>query len=75
MSHFKLDINDRDVSFPKILRIYQRIDKNIFHWAKCNEPIANSAHAEQILDFPSLSEILQIVLTSKALILRKVLSI
>ena len=36
--HFKLNINDWDISFPKILRIYQWIGKNIFHWGKCNEP-------------------------------------
>ena len=29
-SHFKLNINDWDVPFPKIVRIYQWIGKNIF---------------------------------------------
>ena len=38
-SHFKLNINDWDIPFPKILRIYQWIGKNIFHWRKWNEPI------------------------------------
>ena len=38
-SHFKLNINDWDIPFPKILRIYQWIGKNIFHWGKWNEPI------------------------------------
>ena len=38
-SHFKLKINDWDISFPKILRICQWIGKNIFHWKKWNEPI------------------------------------
>ena len=38
-SHFKLKINDWDIPFPKILRIYQWIGKNIFHWGKWNEPI------------------------------------
>ena len=38
-SHFKLDINDWDIPFPKILRIYQWIGKNIFHRKKWNEPI------------------------------------
>ena len=38
-SHFKLKINDWDIPFPKILRIYQWIGKNIFHWEKWNEPI------------------------------------
>ena len=38
-SHFRLNINDWDIPFPKILRIYQWIGKNIFHWGKWNEPI------------------------------------
>ena len=38
-SYFKLNINDSDIPFPKILRIYQWIGKNIFHWGKSNEPI------------------------------------
>ena len=38
-SHFKLNINDWDIPFPKILRIYQWIGENIFHWGKRNEPI------------------------------------
>ena len=38
-SHFKLNINDWDIPFPKILRIYQWIGKNIFHWGKWNEAI------------------------------------
>ena len=29
-SHFKLKINDWDIPFPKVLRIYQGIGKNIF---------------------------------------------
>ena len=33
-SHFKLNINDWDIPFPKILRIYQWIRKIIFHWGK-----------------------------------------
>ena len=43
-SHFKLNINDWDIPFPKVLRLYQWIRKNIFHWEKWNEPISNSAH-------------------------------
>ena len=38
-SHFKLKINDWDISFAKILRICQWIGENIFHWGKWNEPI------------------------------------
>ena len=38
-SHFKLNINYWDIPSPKILRIYQWIRKNIFHWGKWNEPI------------------------------------
>ena len=38
-SHFKLNINDWDIPFPKILRICQRIGKSTFHWGKWNEPI------------------------------------
>ena len=38
-SHFKLNLNDWDNPFPKILRIYQWIEKNIFHWGKWNEHI------------------------------------
>ena len=38
-SRFKLNINDWDISFPKILRIYQWIGKNNFHWGKWNESI------------------------------------
>ena len=37
-SHLKLNINDWDIPFPKILRIYQWIGKNIVHWGKCKEP-------------------------------------
>ena len=37
--HLKLNIYDGDILFPKILRIYQWIGKNIFHWGKCNEPM------------------------------------
>ena len=38
-SHFKVNINDWNIPFPKILRIYQWIGKNIFHWEKWNNPI------------------------------------
>ena len=38
-SHFKLKINDWDIPFPKILKIYEWIGKNIFHCGKWNEPI------------------------------------
>ena len=31
-SHFKIGINDGDIPFSKILRIYQSIGKN--HWRK-----------------------------------------
>ena len=48
-SHFKLNINDWDISFPKILRIYQWIGKKIFHWGKWNEPLANSVHTTNYL--------------------------
>ena len=41
-SHFKLKINDWDISFAKILRICQWIGKNVFHWGKWNEPIKKS---------------------------------
>ena len=37
--HFKLNTNDWDIPFPKILRICQWIGKNIFHWEKWSEPI------------------------------------
>ena len=37
--HFKLNINDWDIPFSKILRIYQWIGKNVFPWRKWNEPI------------------------------------
>ena len=43
-SHFKLNINDWDIPFSKILKIYQCIGRNTFHWGKWNEPIGNSAH-------------------------------
>ena len=33
-SHFKLDINDWDIPFPKILRIYQWIGKNVLHYGE-----------------------------------------
>ena len=33
-SHFKHNINDSGISFLKILRVYQWIGKNIFHWGK-----------------------------------------
>ena len=33
------NLNERDIPFPKILRICQWIGKNIFHWKKWNEPI------------------------------------
>ena len=48
-SHFKLNINDLDIPFPKILRIYRRIGKNFFHWEKWNEPIGNNAHTTKYL--------------------------
>ena len=48
-SHFKLNINDWDLSFPKILRTYQWIGKKIFHWGKWNEPLANSVHTTNYL--------------------------
>ena len=38
-SHFKLNIYDWDIPFPKVLRICQWIWKNIFLWGKWNEPI------------------------------------
>ena len=37
--HFKLNIINWGISFPKMLRICQWIGKNIFHWGKWNEPI------------------------------------
>ena len=51
-SHFKLKINDWDISFPKILRICQWIGKNIFHWGKWNEPIKliRECNKEKIFD-------------------------
>ena len=33
-SHFKLNINDWDIPYPKTLRIYQWIGKNIFHYGE-----------------------------------------
>ena len=33
-SHFKLNIDGGDIPFLKILRIYQWIGKNIFHWGR-----------------------------------------
>ena len=48
-SHFKLNINDSDILFPKILRIYQWIGKIIFRWWKWNEPIGNSTHTAEYL--------------------------
>ena len=37
---------------PQILRIYQRIGKNVFHWEKWHfEPIANSVYTEELLAF------------------------
>ena len=47
--HFKLNIDDWDIPFPKTLRIYQWIGKNIFHWGKWNELIGNSAHTTECL--------------------------
>ena len=47
-SHFKLNIIDWDIPFPKLLRIYQWIGEYIFHWGKRNEPIGNSLHAQNI---------------------------
>ena len=37
--HFRLKINDWDIPFPNILRVCQRIMKNIFHLGKWNEAI------------------------------------
>ena len=48
-SHFKLIIDDWDIPFSKILRIYQWIKKNIFHWGKWNETIGNSARTTKHL--------------------------
>ena len=48
-SHFKLNINDWDIPFPKSLTIYQWIGKNIFHWGKWKELIWNSAHTTEYL--------------------------
>ena len=42
-SHLKPNIDDWDIPFPKILRSYQWIGKNIFCWGKWNEPTVNSA--------------------------------
>ena len=42
-SHFKCNINDWDISFPKVLGIKQWIRKIIFHWGKWNAPIGKSA--------------------------------
>ena len=43
-SNFKLNINNWDILFPWILRIYHWIGSNILHYRKWNEPIGNSAH-------------------------------
>ena len=38
-SHFKLNINDWNIPFPKIWEIYRWIGKINSHWGKWNEPI------------------------------------
>ena len=48
-SHFKHNINDWDISFPKILKIFQWFGENIFCWRKWNEPIRNSTHTTKYL--------------------------
>ena len=48
-SNIKLNINDCDIPFPIILRIYQRIGKNIFDWGKWNDAIGSYAHTTKCL--------------------------
>ena len=48
-SHFKLNINDWDIPFPKTLRIYQWFWKNILQWEKWNEFNRNSPHITKCL--------------------------
>ena len=48
-SHFKLNINDWDIPFPKTLRIYQWFWKNILQWEKWNEFNRNSPHITECL--------------------------
>ena len=48
-SYFKLNLNDWDIPFSKVLRIYQWIGKNIFHWGKSNEFIGNFDHTTEYL--------------------------
>ena len=47
--HFKLNINDWNILWSKLLRIYQWIGKNIFHWWKWNKPRGNSAYTTEYL--------------------------
>ena len=46
-SHFKLNLNDWDIPFPKMFRSYQWIQKNIFHWKKWKEPVWSSPHSTE----------------------------
>ena len=48
-SNIKLNINDCDIPFPIILRIYQWIGKNIFDWGKWNDAIGSYARTTQCL--------------------------
>ena len=48
-SHFKLNINDWDITFPKTLRIYQWFWKNILQWEKWNEFSRNCPHITKCL--------------------------
>ena len=48
-SNIKLNINDCDIQFPIISRIYQWIGKNIFDWEKWNDVIGSYAHTTKCL--------------------------
>ena len=47
--HIEKDGQGKDITVPKMLRIYQWIGEKIFHWGKWNEPIGNSAHTAEYL--------------------------
>ena len=48
LSHFKININDWDIPFPSIFRIFQWIGEN-FQWGKWNESIGSDAYATKYL--------------------------
>ena len=51
-SCFKLVINDWDIPFPKIVRIYQWVGKNIFpcgKWSELSETLPIPQNGENVL--------------------------